>query len=191
MPTKTLLICLLSLLAVGALALGAAACGGSDDEGDGGGGSNGADAADTADAGGEGSGDGGDGAADGDGDGDGNLNKAGAKATVEALYAAMREMDAEGVCDQLNQAAQDQIAKGGLAGEKTGSCVEGFESFFDQAREAGGMEAPFEAEVRKVAIKGKRATVTVNFGPERNGDIPLVEVDGEWKLEAVGAAPSQ
>lgn len=110
-----------------------------------------------------------------------------ARATVEALYEAMGDRDAEGVCDQLNEAAQEQIAKGGLPGSEGRTCVEGFQAFFEAAEEAGGLDTPDDAEVLDVKVDGGRATATVKFGPGQRGKIPLVKVDGEWKLEAVGA----
>lgn len=109
-----------------------------------------------------------------------------ARATVEDLYEAMGDRDAEGVCDQLNEAAQRQVARGGLGSEGQ-SCVEGFEGFFEAAEEAGGLDTPDDAEVLDVKVGGDRATATVRFGPGQRGKIPLVKVDGEWKLEAVGA----
>lgn len=108
------------------------------------------------------------------------------RATVDALYEAMGDRDAEGVCDQLNAAAQEQIAKGGLGSEGR-TCVEGFEGFFEASEEAGGLDAPRNAEVVDVEVDGDRATATVEFGPGQRGDIPLAKVEGEWKLEAVGA----
>jgi hypothetical protein len=40
-------------------------------------------------------------------------------------------------------------------------------------------------------VSGDKAVAKVSFGGGRNGDIPLEKVDGEWKLEAAGATPSQ
>lgn len=109
------------------------------------------------------------------------------RATVDGLYDAMGDRDAEGVCDQLNEAAQEQVAKGGLPGSEGTTCVEGFQAFFEAAEEAGGLDTPDNAEVVDVKVDGDRATATVKFGPGQRGKIPLVKVDGEWKLEAVGA----
>lgn len=117
----------------------------------------------------------------------GNSDADRVRATIDALYDAMGDRDAEGVCDQLNEAAQEQVAKGGLPGSEGRSCVEGFESFFDAADEAGGLDTPDNAEVVDVKVDGDTAAATVKFGPGQRGKIPLVRVDGEWKLEAVGA----
>jgi hypothetical protein len=157
---------LLALAAALTFALGAAACGDSGDDG-GGGGDGGADVA----------------------GGDEGSERALARATVERLYDAMAEMDAEGVCAQLNDEAQRQIASGGL-GSEGDSCADGIQGFFDEAEEAGGLQATLNAEVRRVEIDGDSATATVSFGPGRRGEVPLSKVDGEWKLEAAGAAPS-
>lgn len=150
-----------ALGAATALVLGAAACGGSDDDG-----------------------------------GSGDASSAGsdqqqARATVEALYAAIREGDAEKVCDQLNEEAQEQLAKGGL-GKESGSCSESFQVFLDEAKKKGGLNLTLKAKVKRVEVDGDTAVAKVNFGGKgRDGDIPLEKVDGEWKLEAAGAAPSQ
>jgi len=149
-----------ALAAAAALALGAAACGDSDDDG------------------------GGDGAASGGSD------RQQARATVENLYAAIADNDAEKVCDQLNADAQKQLTEGGL-GEKSDSCAESFQAFLDQAKEAGGLNLTLKARVESVKVTGDSAVATVAFGKGRNGKIPLEKVDGEWKLEAAGAAPSQ
>ncbi|MEX1141503.1 MAG: hypothetical protein WEB79_04245 [Thermoleophilaceae bacterium] len=129
------------------------------------------------------------GGSDDGGGGEGASEQERARATVERLYDAMAEMDADAVCAQLSDAAQEQIAQGGL-GSKGETCAEGFEGFFQAAEDAGGLEAPLNAEVRKVDVDGNRASATVQFGPGRRGQVPLVKVDGEWKLEAAGAAPS-
>lgn len=151
-----------ALAAAAALVLGAAACGGSDDDG--------------------GSG--------GDASGGGNDQQQ-ARATVENLYAAIRDSDAEKVCNQLNEAAQKQLAEGGL-GKKAGSCAESFQGFLDQAEKKGGLDLTLKAKVKSVKVTGDTAVAKVSFGGKgRNGEIPLEKVDGEWKLEAAGAAPSQ
>jgi hypothetical protein len=113
-----------------------------------------------------------------------------ARATVEGLYAAIADGDAAKVCEQLNAAAQRQLAEGGL-GSKTGSCEESFQAFLDQAKKAGGLNLTLKAKVKSVEVTGDKAVATVTFGKGRNGEIPLEKVDGRWKLEAAGATPSQ
>lgn len=114
-----------------------------------------------------------------------------ARATVENLYAAIGDGDAAKVCEQLNEAAQKQIAAGGL-GTKSKSCSEAFQKFLDQAEKAGGLNLTLKAKVKSVKVTGDKAVAKVTFGGKgRNGEIPLEKVDGEWKLEAAGATPSQ
>lgn len=114
-----------------------------------------------------------------------------ARATVEKLYAAIADGDAEGVCAQLNEKAQRQLEQGGLGG-KSGSCVDSFQQFLDEAEKAGGLDLTLKAKVRSVEVTGDSAVAKVSFGGGgRNGEIPLEKVDGEWKLEAAGATPSQ
>lgn len=129
-----------------------------------------------------------------DGGGGGSNSGAGdeqrARATVDALYAAIADGDAERVCDQLGDAAQKQIAAGGLGG-KSGSCAESFQKFLDQAEKGGGLNLTLEAKVKSIEVTGDKAVAKVNFGKDRNGEIPLTKTDGEWKLEAAGASPSQ
>ena len=113
-----------------------------------------------------------------------------ARATVENLYAAIADGDAEKVCEQLNEDAQKQLSAGGL-GKESGSCADSFQAFLDQAEKAGGLNLTLKAKVKSVKVTGDSAVAKVNFGGQRNGEIPLQKVDGEWKLEAAGAAPSQ
>jgi ketosteroid isomerase-like protein len=110
-----------------------------------------------------------------------------ARATVERLYAAIADGDAEGVCAELNERAQQQIAAGGL-GSKSGSCAESFQGFLDRAEKAGGLNLTLKAKVRAVRVDGDAAVAKVRFGSSaQDGEIPLSRVDGEWKLDAVGA----
>lgn len=113
-----------------------------------------------------------------------------ARATVENLYAAIKDGDAGKVCDQLNEDAQKQLAAGGL-GTKSKSCDEAFQKFLDEAEKAGGLNLTLKAKVTSVKVTGDKAVAKVRFGSKgRDGEIPLEKVDGEWKLEAAGASPS-
>lgn len=114
-----------------------------------------------------------------------------ARATVERLYAAIVDGDAERVCEQLNENAQKQLAAGGL-GTESGSCADSFQKFLDEAEKAGGLDLTLKAKVERVEVTGDTAVATVRFGPDgQEGEIPLQKVDGEWKLEAAGATPAQ
>ena len=113
-----------------------------------------------------------------------------ARATVENLYAAIKDGDAGKVCDQLNEDAQKQLAAGGL-GTKSKSCDEAFQKFLDEAEKAGGLNLTLLAKVTSVKVTGDKAVAKVRFGSKgRDGEIPLEKVDGEWKLQAAGASPS-
>lgn len=113
-----------------------------------------------------------------------------ARATVQRLYDAIADGDAEKVCEQLNEDAQRQLTQGGL-GTKTRSCADSFQKFLDQAEEAGGLNLTLKAKIKSVEVTGDSAVAKVSFGGGGgNGDIPLEKVDGEWKLEAAGATPS-
>lgn len=129
---------------------------------------------------------------DGDdgGNGTGGSDQQQARATVENLYAAIADGDAGKVCEQLNEDAQQQLAAGGL-GKESKSCEDSFQAFLDQAEKAGGLNLTLKAKVKSVEVTGDTAVAKVSFGKGRNGEIPLEKVDGEWKLEAAGAAPSQ
>jgi hypothetical protein len=130
-------------------------------------------------------------AACGDDSDDGGSDQEQARATVERLYDGFAEGDPEKICDQLNEAAQKELAEGGL-GSKTGSCVESFQAFLDESEKAGGQNLTLKAKVESVKVTGDTAVAKVSFGgPGRTGEIPLEKVDDEWKLEAVGAAPGQ
>ncbi len=135
-------------------------------------------------------------AACGGSDDDGGSNSGGtdqqqARATVERLYAAIADNDAGEVCEQLNERAQKQLAAGGL-GEESQSCEESFQAFLDEAEKQGGLNLTLKAKVKSVKVTGDTAVAKVSFGGKgRNGEIPLQKIDGEWKLEAAGAAPSQ
>jgi hypothetical protein len=114
-----------------------------------------------------------------------------ARATVESLYAAIADGDAEKVCDQLNDAAQKQLSAGGL-GAKSDSCADSFQAFLDEADKAGGLDLTLKAKVESVKVTGDKAVAKVSFGAKgRNGEVPLEKVDGVWKLEAAGATPSR
>jgi hypothetical protein len=132
------------------------------------------------------------GGSDDDGGNDtGGSDQQQARATVERLYAAIADNDAAGVCEQLNERAQEQLAQGGL-GEESGSCEDSFQAFLDEAEKKGGLNLTLKAKVKSVKVTGDTAVAKVSFGGQgRNGEIPLQKVDGEWKLEAAGAAPTQ
>ena len=126
-----------------------------------------------------------------DDDGGGASDEQQARATVERLYAAIADGDAERVCAQLNEKAQRQLEQGGLGG-RSGSCVDSFQQFLDEAEKAGGLDLTLKAKVRSVEVTGDTGVAKVSFGGGgRIGEIPLEKVDGEWKLEAAGATPSR
>jgi ketosteroid isomerase-like protein len=155
---------LLALAATVLLALGAVACGDSDDD-DGGGASQSS-------------------SADG-----GGSDEQQARATVESLYTAMRESDAEGVCATMTGPAQKQVAQGAIGTGKGGTCADGFQRFLDAAERAGGLSLTLKAKVESVKVNGDKAVARVTFGKARAGNIPLVKVDDEWKLDQAGATP--
>jgi hypothetical protein len=153
---------LLALAASVLIALGAAACGDSDD-GDGGGASQSSSAADGA---------GGD--------------EQRARATVESLYAAIRDGDAEGVCATMTEPARKQVAQGAIGTGGGGTCADGFQRFLDAADRAGGLNLTLKAKVERVKVNGDKAVARVTFGKARAGNIPLVKVGDEWKLDQAG-----
>lgn len=130
------------------------------------------------------------GGSDDDSSNSGGSDKEQAQATVENLYAAIKDGDAEKVCEQMNEAAQKQMAAGGL-GSKSKTCAEAFQKFLDASEKAGGLKLTLLAKVKSVKVTGDTAVAKVTFGKGREGEIPLVKVDGEWKLEAAGAAPAK
>jgi len=131
------------------------------------------------------------GSSDDDSSSSGGSDQEQARATVENLYAAIKDGDASKVCDQLNENAQKQLASGGL-GTKSKSCDEAFQKFLGEAEKAGGLNLTLKAKVESVKVTGDTAVAKVSFGGKgRNGEIPLEKVDGEWKLEAAGASPSK
>jgi ketosteroid isomerase-like protein len=131
------------------------------------------------------------GGSDDDSGGGGGSDEQQARATVERLYAAIANGDPEGVCAELNENAQRELEQGGLGG-KSDSCVDSFQMFLDEAEKAGGLDLTLKANVESVEVTGDTAVAKVSFGGGgRKGDIPLEKVDGEWKLEAAGATPSQ
>jgi hypothetical protein len=151
------------------LVLGAAACGGSDDDNGGGGGPS-----QSASAGG----------------GDGQDEQQ-ARATVESLYAAIRDEDAKGVCATMTAPAQKQIAQGAIGTGGGSTCADGFQRFLDAAERAGGLNLTLKAKVERVKVNGEQAVARVSFGKARAGNIPLVKVGDEWKLDQAGPAPAR
>jgi len=152
-PRSTFQLRAVALVAATTLALGAAACGGSDES-------------------------------------SGGSDEEQARATVENLYEAIADGDPEKVCEQMNEAAQKQMAAGGL-GTKSKTCTEAFGKFLEASEKAGGLKLTLQAKVKSVKVTGDTAVAKVSFGGKgRNGEIPLQKVDGEWKLEAAGASPS-
>lgn len=106
-----------------------------------------------------------------------------ARAAVESLYSAIRDGDAEEVCDSLTEAGQRQVAAGGLGG-KSDSCADAFQKFLDAAERQGGLNLTLKAKVEKVRVDGDKAVATVSFGgPGRTGPVPLVKQGGEWKVD--------
>ncbi len=122
-----------------------------------------------------------------DGNGGGGDDRAEARATVESLYASIREGDAAGVCSTLTEPAQEQIAAGGL-GAKKQSCTDAFQAFLDQADKAGGLNLTLKAKVESVKVDGDKAVAKVSFGKGPSGEIPLVKNGDEWKLDRVGTS---
>lgn len=154
---------LLALAATALLALGAASCGDSGDDDNGGGGA-------SASASGS--------------------DEQQARATVESLYAALRDGDAEGVCATMTAPAQKQVADGAIGTGEGKTCADGFQRFLDAAEKAGGLNLTLKAKVERVKVTGDEAVAKVTFGEARSGNIPLVKVDDEWKLDQAGAAPT-
>lgn len=128
---------------------------------------------------------------DGGGDGASQSDERQAQATVESLYAAMRDGNAEGVCATMTEPAQKQVAQGAIGTGEAGTCADGFQRFLDAAERAGGLNLTLKAKVARVKVNGDKAVARVTFGKARAGNIPLVKVDDEWKLDQAGAAPSQ
>lgn len=157
---------LLALAATAVLALGAVACGDSDDDD--------ADPGQGASA-----------ASGGGGD------EQRARATVESLYAAIRDEDAAGVCATMTEPAQKQVAQGAIGTGGGSTCADGFQRFLDAADRAGGLKLTLKAKVERVNVNGDKAVARVTFGKARAGNIPLVKVDDEWKLDQAGPSPSQ
>lgn len=130
------------------------------------------------------------GGSDDDSSSGGGSDQEQARATVENLYAAIADNDAGKVCEQLNEDAQKQLAAGGL-GTKSKTCAEAFQKFLAEAEKAGGLNLTLKAKVKSVEVTGDTAVAKVSFGGKgRDGEIPLEKVDGEWKLAAAGASPS-
>jgi ketosteroid isomerase-like protein len=105
--------------------------------------------------------------------------------TVDGLYQAMRDGDAEGVCEHLDEEAQKQIITSPRG--KKRSCAQNFQRFLDEAEKNGGLDLTLKAKVEKVTIKGKFATAKVSYGKETSGDIQLRKYGDEWKLAAAKA----
>jgi ketosteroid isomerase-like protein len=114
-----------------------------------------------------------------------------ARATVESLYAAIREEDAEGVCATMTEPAQEQVAQGAIGTGEGSTCADGFQRFLDAADRAGGLNLTLKAKVERVKVNGDKAVARVTFGKARAGNIPLVKVDDEWKLDQAGPAPAR
>ena len=124
------------------------------------------------------------------GEGLGNKFLANIRETDALVHVVRAHGDAVKVCDQLNEDAQKQLAAGGL-GTKSKSCDEAFQKFLDEAEKAGGLNLTLKAKVTSVKVTGDKAVAKVRFGSKgRDGEIPLEKVDGEWKLQAAGASPS-
>ena len=100
-----------------------------------------------------------------------------AEAALTAYLSALREGDAEGVCDLIAEAT---IADLGSAT----SCERVFESGFSLGREHGSKLPEFEIEA--VAVDGDSATATlVSAGADQ--EVELVREEGEWKLAGATA----
>lgn len=155
---------LLPAAAAALLALGAAACGDSGDDN-------------------AGVGDGASQSATGTGSGSDEQH---ARATVESLYTAIRDGNAEGVCATMTAPAQKQVAQGAIGTGEGSTCADGFQRFLDAADRAGGLDLTLKAKVGRVKVNGDKAVARVTFGKARAGNIPLVKVGDEWKLDQAG-----
>jgi hypothetical protein len=125
-----------------------------------------------------------------DDDSNGGSDQQQARATVESLYAALRASDAAKACEQLTEAGQKQLQQGGR-GPKGDTCAETFQKFLDRGKKEGGLSLALKAKIKSIKVTGDTAVAKVNFGEKGpSGDINLEKVDGEWKVSAAGASPS-
>lgn len=201
---------LAAVLAALALALGAAACGDSDDESGGDGTSASTPATSTtgdqttpsnrttpddqASAGGTDGGDGGDGNGD-DGSpsggdappaSDGGSEEEQVAAVVEGMYRDFANADAAGVCAVMSDAVQKQIAENAaVEAVEQRTCTASLANFLGAAKRSGALAQARGAKVGKVEVDGDTATAVISLAG-RSGKIRLVKENGEWHF---GAAP--
>jgi hypothetical protein len=109
-----------------------------------------------------------------------------ARQTIERLYQAHRDSDPGAVCAELSIPAQKQVIQGDLGGKDV-TCEESFEKFFERSEGTDQQRATTTAKVGKIKINGNHARATVKF-QAGTGQVPLIKIDNQWKLDAVGAA---
>jgi hypothetical protein len=93
---------------------------------------------------------------------------------VRALYAAAGEGDAEGMCELMSEAAQENAK----VVEDADSCEEGN----SKTLSGGGGELFSQIEVGEADVDGESGTVEIKaFG--QSDQVRVVKEDGEWKVE--------
>jgi hypothetical protein len=151
-----------------ALALGAAACGDSDD-----GGGSAATGAETSSA-------------------EAALGKGTDEQQIVAVFRYLRDRynvrDAEGYCDKLSKSAKAQIMGTGTALKQPGPCTEVMKHLLALGEELKYKLKP--VKVYAVAIDGRKAIVRTSGGIAGKTPKPLagVKEDGEWKVSDVGGS---
>lgn len=105
------------------------------------------------------------------------------KSTVQSYVDGLGSQDGKKVCDQLAPSVQNEVKQRG--GAK--SCPAAIDSFEKSATGKAVAPAFKTATVSTVTLKGDKATAVVSVkvaGQEANTTVPLVKVNGNWKITA-------
>ncbi|HYP47696.1 MAG TPA: nuclear transport factor 2 family protein [Thermoleophilaceae bacterium] len=102
--------------------------------------------------------------------------------TVNGVYDALADKDADQVCDSLSAAGKRQITRGA---DRSLSCEEVFKRGLSLAGDA--LKDAKRAEVTQVKVEGDKATASVKYKKE-TGKVELLKEDGKWKLNDLGSA---
>lgn len=98
---------------------------------------------------------------------------------LSGFYAALGDGDAGAYCDLLDEASAQAAAED----KGVDTCEEAAEMTFSSTNAAALIAQSEAIEVGESTIDGDTATVAVTTADGEDLDVPLVEEDGEWKVD--------
>jgi hypothetical protein len=102
------------------------------------------------------------------------------EAAVQQFFDSAADGDGAGACEVLSADSQEQAVK---EAKDASDC----EGAFQEDADAGNIDVPDDYEIGEATIDGDTASVEVT-SQGQTFPFPLVQEDGEWKLDLVGSS---